>query len=144
VTPEKTWIVVDKETRRIYTDGREFPPEDERWGTMLGISIGHWEGQTLVVETVSVKTGIWADTTPAVLSDQARFTERIRQTDANTIEDQITITDPVAFTKPWVVTKRYTRSKPGTWSSEPGLCHNPEDRNPIVDGRLTVELPGDK
>ena len=73
VTPEATWIIVEKETRHIYTDGRGFPPEDELWPTLLGRSIGHWEGQTLVVETISVKSGLWADTTPAMLSEQARY-----------------------------------------------------------------------
>lgn len=144
VTPEATWIIVDKETRHIYTDGRKFPPEDELWPTLLGRSIGHWEGQTLVVDTISVRTGIWSDTTPVMLSEQAHFTERIRQVDANTIEDQATITDPVVFTKPWVITKHYTRMKPGTWAAEPETCGGPEDRNPIVNGRVTVVMPSAK
>jgi hypothetical protein len=143
VTPEVTWIVVDKETRIIYTDGRDFPPADEMWPTLRGWSIGRWEGQTLVVETVSVMSGIWADFTPAMLSEQARFTERFRQV-GEMIEDQVSIADPVALTKPWTFTKRYSRMKPGTWVAEPEVCGNPEDRNPIVDGRLQVILPGDK
>ncbi|HUI81477.1 MAG TPA: hypothetical protein VLY24_26310 [Bryobacteraceae bacterium] len=141
VTPEKTWITVDKETRHIYTDGRGFPPEDELWPTLLGRSIGHWEGQTLVVETISVKSGIWADFTPAMLSEQAHFTERIRQIDANTLEDQVSITDPTALTKPWNFTKHYQRMKPSTWVAEPEVCGGPDDRNPIVNGRVTVVLP---
>jgi hypothetical protein len=144
VTPEATWLIIDKETRLIYTDGRKLPPADEMWPTLRGWSIGHWEGQTLVVETVSVKSGIWADFTPAMLSEQARFHERFRQIDANTLEDQVSIEDPVALTKPWTFTKHYTRMEPGTWVAEPETCGNPEDRNPIVDGRLTVVLPGDK
>jgi hypothetical protein len=144
VTPEATWIIVDKETRHIYTDGRKFPPEDELWPTLLGRSTGHWEGQTLVVETISVRNGIWADLTPAMLSGQERFLERIRQLDANTIEDQVTITDPVALTKPWAFTKHYTRMKPGTWAAEPETCGGPEDRNPIVNGRVTVVMPSAK
>jgi hypothetical protein len=144
VTPEATWIIVEKETRHIYTDGRGFPPEDELWPTLLGRSIGHWEGQTLVVETISVKSGLWTDTTPAMLSEQARYTERIRQIDANTLEDQATITDPVALTKPWSFTKHYTRMKPGSWAAEPETCGGPDDRNPIVNGRVTVVLPSAK
>jgi len=144
LTPEKVYIVVDKETRHIYTDGRGFPPEDELWPTLLGRSIGHWEGQTLVIETISVRSDIWADTTPAFLSEKARFTERIRQIDANTMEDQTSITDPVAFTKPWVFTKHYTRQKPSMWVAEPETCGGPEDRNPIVNGRVTVVMPGSK
>ena len=60
--------------------------------------------KTLVVETVSVRPGIWADLTPALLSGQQKYLERIRQVDANTLEDQMTITDPVALTKPWTTT----------------------------------------
>jgi len=145
ITPEKTWIVVEKETRHIYTDGRKFPPEDELWGTLLGRSIGHWEGQTLVIETISVKTGLWGDTTPVMFSDQARFTERIRQTASDTLENQITVTDPVAFTKPWSFVKHYVRLRDArAWVSEPETCGGPEDRNPIVNGRVTVTLPGAK
>jgi hypothetical protein len=110
----------------------------------LGRSIGHWEGQTLVVETISVKSGLWADTTPAMLSEQARYTERIRQIDANTLEDQTTVTDPIALTKPWSFVKHYTRMKPGSWASEPETCGGPDDRNPIVNGRVTVVLPSAK
>jgi len=141
VTPEATWIIVDKETRHIYTDGRKFPQEDELWPTLLGRSIGHWEGQTLVVETISVRSGIWADLTPAMLSGQERFLERIRQIDANTLEDRVIITDPLALTKPWTFTKHYTRMKPMTWAAEPETCGGPEDRNPIVNGRVTVVIP---
>jgi hypothetical protein len=140
VTPEATWIIVEKETRHIYTDGRGFPPEDELWPTLLGRSIGHWEGQTLVVETISVKSGLWADTTPATLSEQAHYTERIRQIDANTLEDQATVIDPIALAKPWSFTKHYTRMRPGSWAAEPETCGGPDDRNPIVNGRVTVVL----
>jgi hypothetical protein len=142
ITPEKIWIVVEKETRHVYTDGRGFPPEDELWGTLLGRSIGHWEGQTLVIETIAVKEGLWADTTPTMFSEKARYTERIRQTDANTMEDQVTVTDPVALTKPWGFVKHYRRlNDPKAWVSEPETCGGPEDRNPVVNGRITVQLP---
>ena len=53
------------------------PPEDELWPNAVGPF--NWEGQTLVVETISVKAGLWTDT-PAMLNEQARYTERIRQT----------------------------------------------------------------
>ena len=142
VTPAKTWIVADKETRHIYTDGRKFLPADEMWPTLLGTSIGHWEGQTLVVETISMRSDVWADTTPTMFSDQMRITERIRRMDANTMENQLTITDPVAFTKPWTFTKHYTLMKKGTWVSEPEKCGGPEDRNPIVNGRVISVMPG--
>jgi hypothetical protein len=134
--------VVEKETRHIYTDGRNFPPEDELWGTLLGRSIGHWEGQTLVIETISVKEGLWADTTPTMFSEKARYTERIRQIGPNTLENRVTVTDPGALTKPWTFVKHYQRlTDPKAWVSEPETCGGPEDRNPIVNGRVTVTLP---
>ena len=72
------------------------------------------------------------------------FTERIRLLDANTLENQVTITDPVALTKPWTFAKHYTRQRKGTWAAEPEICGHPEDRNPVVGGRLMTVLPGDK
>jgi len=144
ITPAKTWMIIDKETRHIYTDGRKFLPEDEMWPTLRGTSIGHWEGQTLVVETIFVKSGIWGDFTPVTFSEKARFDERYRQIDANTIENQVTITDPVALTKPWTYTKHYSKMKLGSWVADPETCGGPDDRNPIVNGRVTVVLPSSK
>jgi hypothetical protein len=144
VSPEVTWLIVDKETRIIYTDGRDFPPADEMWPTLRGWSIGHWEGDTLVAETRSVMSGIWADFTPAQLSEQAVFTERFRQIGEDMIEDRVSISDAVALTEPWTFTKRYARMEPGTWVAEPEVCGNPEDRNPVIDGKLQVVLPGDE
>jgi hypothetical protein len=144
ITPEMVWMVIDKETRHIYTDGRGFPPDDEMWPTLQGWSIGYWEGQTLVIQTKFVRSGIWADFTPATLSEKAVFNERIRQVDANTLENQVSIEDPVALTKPWTFTKHYARSKKGIWAAEPEKCGDPEDRNPIVNGRLTTVMPGAK
>lgn len=143
-SPEATTIIVDKESRFIPTDGRDYPPADEMWPIMRGWSKGHWEGQTLVIETINVKEGLWGDFTPVKFSEKAVYVERIRSIDENTIENQVTITDPVALTKPWTWTKRYARREAGTWPSEPEVCGNPEDRNPIVDGKLQVILPGDR
>ena len=143
-TPEATTIVVDKETRFIPTDGREFLPEDSMWPILRGWSNGHWEGDTLVVETINVKEGLWGDFTPVKFSSKAKYLERIRSIGPNMIENQVTITDPVALTRPWTWTKRYERLAAGTWPAEPEVCGNPEDRNPIVDGKLQVVLPGDK
>jgi hypothetical protein len=56
ITPEETLIVnAYGETRHIYTDGRPFPAAEDMWPTVWGTSIGHWEGDTLVIETVQVR-----------------------------------------------------------------------------------------
>ena len=94
VRPEQVWIVYERpDVRYIYTDGRPFPPEDELWPTFEGYSIGHWEGDTLVIETRSIKGGVPIDRTGAALSDQARVTERIRKIDAKTLQNEITVVE---------------------------------------------------
>lgn len=102
----------DSTVRRIFTDGRPHPSEDNLDTTFNGHSIGHWEGTTLVVDTVGLHGDTSFDASPAEHSDQMRLTERIRLLDPRTFEDQITVTDPVAFTRPWVVTRRYVRGGP--------------------------------
>jgi len=58
VTPEETLFVMDHgEVRHIYTDRRAHPDKDDLWPTPLGDSIGHWEGHTLVIDTVARTAG---------------------------------------------------------------------------------------
>ncbi len=101
------------QVRRIFTDGRGHPPEDELDVTFNGHSIGHWEGQTLVVDTVGLRGDTSFDASPLQHSDQIKVSERLRLADPKTIEDVITVTDPLAFTKPWVVTRHYKRGAAG-------------------------------
>jgi hypothetical protein len=143
VRPEAVWWIHEQqnEIRRIYTDGRGHPPADELFPLWEGHSIGHWEGDTLVVETISLREGIY-DRTGAPHSDQARVTERIRKIDADTIEDRITVVDPVVLTKPWQVVKRYKKvTTPGAridhWACE-------ENNRAIAkDGSTDLVLPGE-
>lgn len=109
VTPQRTWIIWDRmnQTRRIRTNGAGHP-EDEEWPRFMGDSTGHWEGQTLVVDTVWMKEGIY-DRSGAPHSDQLHLTERITRTAADTITVEMTLEDPVMFTKPWQVTRRFRR-----------------------------------
>jgi hypothetical protein len=102
----------DSQVRRIFTDGRPHPSEDKLDITFNGHSIGHWEGTTLVVDTIGLHGDTSFDSTPTQHSDQMRLTERMRLVDPRTLEDQITVIDPVAFTRPWVVTRRYVRGGP--------------------------------
>lgn len=128
VRPEQVWILAEhtRATMRIYTDGSEHPPVEERWHTYFGDSVGHWEGDTLVFTTVALKG--WRDRDSVldrsglVLSDQSHATTRIRRVqEANAqgvMEDlllvTITLEDPEALTEPWVVEKRFYRDPPGT------------------------------
>ena len=143
LTPRETWIIADKAVRRIFTDGRGWPPSDARWPLMMGRSKGHWDGDTLVIETVDMRSDMWVDTTPLTLSGKASVVERIRRIDANTLENRVTIRDPVRFVRDWEFTRYYVRMEPGEWPDDPELCGGPDDRNPVVDGHVTVKLPQD-
>jgi len=107
--------------RRIYTDGRAHPATEELLPSFLGHSIGRWEGDTLVVDTIgtngrarpingyvsgAVTSGV--DTAPRLpASEQLHVTERIRLVgDGQYLEDEITVDDPKTYLKPWTV-KRY-------------------------------------
>jgi len=107
--PEVLFIVADVETRMIFLDGRQHPTGDDINMTWDGHSIGHWEGDTLVVDTMHIYAGNYDQTNPPH-SDQIHVVERIRQIDANTLENEMTIEDPVMLTRPWKVTKLYRRS----------------------------------
>jgi hypothetical protein len=143
-TPKETWILIDKAIRHIFTDGRDWPPADARWPLMLGRSKGHWEGATLVIQTVDMRTDMWVDTTPLMLSSKASVIERIRLIDSNTLENEVTIRDPERLTGDWHFKRQYVRSDAHEWPDDPELCGGPDDRNPVINGHVTVHLPGDR
>jgi len=138
VTPEETLFVFDNgEVRHIYTDGRGHPVKDDLWPTAMGDSVGHWEGDTLVIDTVARTEGSLG-IGPNKLSAQAHFTERVRRPDRNSLEDRMTIDDPIAFTQPWNLTLHYTRAA-DLDRMLPWDCAN--DRNPVVNGKISVAPP---
>ena len=97
--------------RRIWTDGRKHPSEDDLMQTFMGDSVGHWEGETLVVDTVGLRGDTVFDASGSTHSDQMRVIERIRVTSPDKLEDAMTIEDPVAFEHPWQVTHVYDRKR---------------------------------
>jgi hypothetical protein len=101
ITPEETIIVnAYKETRHIYTDGRDHPPVEDLWPTVTGNSIGHWEGDTLVIDTIMVSEPNVFFQGNAPLSDQAHYHERIRL-DGDKLVNEWTIEDPLTLSAPW-------------------------------------------
>jgi hypothetical protein len=88
--------------RQIFTDGRPLPNNDPQpW--FFGYSVGRWEGDTLVVETIGFKDGGWLDINGSPLTDQGRTIERFRRTSYGTLEIEETIDDPKAYTRPFTV-----------------------------------------
>lgn len=109
ITPEETLIVnAYGETRHIYTDGRAMPAAEDMWPTVWGTSIGRWEGDTLVVETVQVQTPFDYFHGGPTLSEEARYMERIRL-EGDRLIDEFTIEDPVTLTQAWKVTITHVR-----------------------------------
>ena len=85
--------------RQIWTDGRKH--NLDLGPTWLGDSIGHWEGDTLVVDTIGFNDKTWLDRAGHPHSDKLHLVERIHRVDANTMTDDLTIDDPIAYTKTW-------------------------------------------
>ena len=139
VTPEETLIVnIYREVRHIYTDGRPLVPEADRWVTTWGESIGHWEGDTLVIETVGVRYPPDAFQLAPPLSEKARYVERIRRTGADTMESDVTIEDPETLTGPWHAKVSYVREK-----QLDRLVHDvfTNDRSELSGNDFTIEPP---
>ena len=139
VTPHETLIInIYRDVRDIYTDGRDLPPEDELWPTTWGTSVGHWEGDTLVIETVAVRdpTRFFFSSPP--LSEQARYTERIHMTAPDRLESVMTIVDPVTLREPWVIELSYVPTR-GT----DRLIHDDfsNDRSEVEGDTFTIVPP---
>lgn len=112
VTPEEVAMThTHHETRHIYID-RSHPAKEDLWPTRMGDSVGHWEGSTLVVDTVASRGDLWLlERYPTggepvdrhVAGAQAHFVERIRMVNHDHLEDRMTVDnaiDPRASVEP--------------------------------------------
>jgi hypothetical protein len=101
--PGETIILYESRTifRQIFTDGRDFPKDMQpAW---QGYSVGHWEGDTFVVETKGFNDKGWLDTNGHPVTDALRVVERYTRKDFGHMDVAITIDDPKAYTRPWTV-----------------------------------------
>jgi len=97
--------------RVIPTDGRTHTPLQELDGTWRGESIGHWEDDTLVVDTIGFNDTSWLDIGGYFHSENLHVVERFRR-DGSTLTWQVTVEDPDVLLKPWVWTTRTVRLNP--------------------------------
>jgi len=88
--------------RQIFTDGRPLPKLSETEPAWLGYSVGHWEGDDFVVESIGFRDRGWLSANMAYPnSDALKVTERFHRVDFGHLEDTVTIDDPKAYKKPW-------------------------------------------
>jgi hypothetical protein len=121
--------------RVIYTDGRQHPVDVDT--SYLGHSIGHWDGDTLVVDTVGLNDDTWLGQSQlgnlnhtAIHSDKEHVLEHwTRRGDALTYD--ATIEDPVMFTRPWVLNPRHIVVASSNDYIQPSMCV-PNDKAHIV------------
>jgi hypothetical protein len=85
--------------RTVYMDGRTHPRHVEP--SYYGHSIGWWEGDTLVVDSVGFNEGFWLDRDGLPHTEQLRTVERLTRTDMDTLRYELTVEDPGVYTAPW-------------------------------------------
>lgn len=121
-TPAEILVLFEYDSLRhpIYVDGRA---HDTTLGALwMGDSIGHWDGDTLVVDTVNFNDKTWIDRVGHPHSEALHLVERIRRTDHGHLTDDITIEDPKAYTKPWTAHLDFVL-KP-TWTLGEQFCED--------------------
>jgi hypothetical protein len=102
-TPDVTLFLWDSRTifRQVFTDGRPFPRDPQpAW---MGYSIGRWEGETFVVETIGQNGKTWLDMRGHPATEALRVTERYTRPAIGRMNITVTIDDPNAYTRPWNV-----------------------------------------
>jgi len=89
--------------RQVFLDGRGHPKDpNPMW---MGHSIGHWEGDTLVIDSVGFDGRSWLDNVGHPHTEKMRVIERFRRPDLGHLEIELTIDDPGAYAKPWKITR---------------------------------------
>jgi hypothetical protein len=107
--------------RVVYTDGR--PHLGSNFKLWMGDSRGHWEGDTLVIETTNFNGRSWLDQSGHFASDALRVIERLTMVDLDAIHYAATIEDPKVFARPWTVVFALERNKEKGFEQMEEACH---------------------
>ena len=100
--------------RVVYMDGRPHPTGDALRPTFLGHSVGHWEGDTLVIDSVGFNEKQWV-TGAYPTTEQLHLTERISRPSLGSLAYEATIDDPGAYTQPWTGRWTITEKTASSW-----------------------------
>ncbi|HEY4361968.1 MAG TPA: hypothetical protein VGN17_13405 [Bryobacteraceae bacterium] len=141
LTPGKVTVISEAymAVRHIYTDGRPIPEDPDP--NFFGTSIGHWDGQTLVVDTVGLSHVARGLNFP--YSDKLRIQEKFHLTDPETMSIETTVMDPEALTAPYTMAARSLR-RHRSWTTAEYICE--ENNRNFVDeqGKAGVRLASPK
>jgi len=125
--------------RLFYTDGRKHPTDLDT--SFMGHSIGHWEGDTLVVDTVGLNDETWytqtggANKLTSIHSDKEHVVEHWTRK-GDDLEYQATVEDPIMLTKPWVKAPQHTQIGPSDDYIQPQMC-NTNDKAHLIEPSAT-------
>jgi hypothetical protein len=133
VTPNQTWLINEmvNDIRRVYTDGRDHVPQEDRYPIPNGDSIGFWDGPKLVVHTNQLQSGIYQRSHPDY-SDQVETVEIWQKTDEKTLTTDVWVYDPPALTEPWYVKQSYVKLTDPDKSLRIRYWHCGENQNNAV------------
>jgi hypothetical protein len=136
-TPGKVTMAIEaySQMRRVFTDGRPQPPDPDP--TFQGHSIGHWEGDTLVVETVAILPV--THIAPGIEhSDELRIEERIRRISPDTIQIRTTMHDAKVLLEPLTLIRNYKRHT--DWDIKEYVCQQNNRDSADAEGRAVLDL----
>jgi len=137
-TPGKITIVIEaySQWRQIFTDGRKHPEDPDL--TFNGHSVGHWEGDTLVVDTVGFTTDTALGNFAIKHSDKMHIVERMRLAAPDRLQVDTTIDDKDALVKPWTSTRVYGRHR--DWTLSEYVCQQNNRNYTTEDGKAGINL----
>jgi hypothetical protein len=134
VTPGHTYLFSEtvNNLRRVYTDGRDHPPEADAYPLPYGDSIGFWSGHQLVIHTSQLQAGIYHRADPQY-SEQLETVEVWRKTDPTTVQVDVWVYDPVTLEEPWYVQQTYKQVPNEDGYLRIGYWHCSENPNNTVE-----------
>ena len=138
-TPNLVVILYEYQTifRQIFTDGRALPQDANP--TWMGYSTGHWDGDTLVVDTAGYNDRTSLDLAGHPHTQALRMTERFHRRDASHLELQVTLDDPKAYNKPWKLPMEFALIPDGELIEY--VCENERDSRHLVGKNDEIGVP---
>jgi len=136
-SPGRVNILIEtySEIRRIYVDGRPLPEDPDLF--FNGTSVGRWEGDTLVIDTIGISPMV--SVLPGLrATEKTRFQERITRVAPDRLVDEITLTDPDLFAEPYVMVQNYTLQP--DWEMREYVCQENNRDGADAEGRPSMDL----